>query len=65
MPQGFRKIWPEYEVEAERSAGERLAAAGYDLDAAPTAEFLAMQERVRERPATPRRAPSLRRRGEI
>jgi len=64
MPQGFRKIWHEYELEADRAAGERLAAAGYDLGAAPTAEFLAMQERLRERPAAPRRAPSLRRAGE-
>jgi predicted Zn-dependent protease len=64
MPQGFRKIWQEYEVEADRAAAERVAAAGYDLDSAPTAEFLAMQDRVRERPPAPRRAPSLRRAGE-
>lgn len=61
IPQGFRKIWQEYEVEADRLAAERLAAAGYDRDAAPTPEFLAMQDRVRERPPAPRRPPSLRR----
>lgn len=61
IPQGFRKIWREYEVEADRLAGERLAAAGFDLGAAPAPEFQAMRERLRERPSAPRRPPSLRR----
>lgn len=64
MPQGFRKIWQQYELEADRVAAERLAAAGFDLNVPPTAEFLAMQNRIRERPPAPRRAPSLRRAGE-